>query len=290
MLCFSTTSSVCTIKVLDICQLGEPIETIQRVTSSGNILFANDQYLLIHNASKLCFLDSQLKIVRQIEWTHGSIHDICCNTKLNKFYMTIGAYAFIMDSKTMICEKLFEEKCYKTCACSDDILYLSTYHLIQKVLAYSCSDLQSVRTVFMCPEKQFIEGMSYYDGKLALVCNTRSGTKPDVIILSTTTYACLFSITIKDAHGYDQCRISSLGSSGWLVKDPSTYNIHHITENNVLRMTPMYDYGHPYNVIRFGVDYLVVLTGNSYNIHKLKYVPIDELTPSEVWKDSCRTS
>ncbi|CAF1327302.1 unnamed protein product [Rotaria sp. Silwood1] len=204
--------------------------------------------------------------------------------------MTISASAFIMDSQTMKCEKLLEENFYKTCTCSDDILYLSTYHEIQQVLAYSCSDLLSVKSVFTCHEKKCIEGMSYHDGKLALVINGRCGTKPQVEILSTTTYTCLFSITIKDAHGHNECRISSLGSSGWLMKDPGTYNIHHITENNILRMTPRYHYGHPYNVIQFGTDYLVVLTATSYNIHRLKYVPINELTPSEVWNDSCRVS
>ncbi|CAF1354295.1 unnamed protein product [Rotaria sp. Silwood1] len=204
--------------------------------------------------------------------------------------MTIRASAFVMDSQTMKCEKLFEENFYKTCTCSDDILYLSTYHLTQQVLAHSCSNLLSVKSVFTCHEKQCIEGMSYHDGKLALTINGRGGTKPNVEILSTTTYACLFSITITDALGHGQCRISSLGSNGWLVKDPGTYNIHHITENNILRMTPMYNYGHPYNVIGFGADYLVVMTDTSYNLHRLKYVPIDELTPSEVWKDSCRVS
>ncbi|CAF2091066.1 unnamed protein product [Rotaria magnacalcarata] len=283
-------SSISTAKVLDICQLGEPIKTIERIRNSGYVLVASEQYLIIYNASNLCFLDSKLKVVRQTEWTHGAILDICWNTKFHKIYMIVGAQVFFMDSETMKCEKLFEEKLYNTCTCSDDILYLSTCHEIQQVLAHSCSDLLSVKCVFNCQKNKCIDGMAYHNGKLALVMNGPAGTKPYVEILSTTTYACLFSITITNAYGFNQCRISSLGSNGWLMKDPGTCHIHHVTENNIVRTTPTYNYGYSQNAIGFGADYLVVSTDTSYNLHRLKYVPMNELTPSEVCQEFCRVS
>ncbi|CAF1315138.1 unnamed protein product [Adineta steineri] len=224
-----------------------------------------------------------MKVVRQTEWTHGLIRDLCWSTKLNQVYITADSSVFMMDPQTMVHRKILQGNYYDNCTCSRDKLYL-TVQPGREVLAHLFSNFLLGTCVFRCQEDGFIEDICYNAGKLGLVINSRNGTKPHVEILSTTTYARLFSITITDTLGYNLCRISSLGSSGWLVKDPGTYNIHHITENNTLRMTPMYDYGHPYNASRFGAGHLVVFTATTINLHKLKFVPIDDLTPSEVWK------
>ncbi|CAF0951433.1 unnamed protein product [Adineta steineri] len=279
---YRSASSSSKVKVLDICQLGEPFRTITKIEYSPFAMVANDQYMLIQNGPNICLLNAKMKVVREIEWIYEKISDLCWNTKLNRIYIISDYKVFTMNPETMNYHKILEEKYYQNCACSHDTLYLNI-HPLQEVLVHSFSDLLWSKSVFMCRGDDLIDGMSYNAGKLALTMNSRHGTKPHVVILSTTTYDCLFEITITDAFGSQRCSISSLSSSGWLVNDSGTYNIHHLTENNILRMTPIYKYGHPYNVIRFGASYLAVSTKTNINLHKLKFVSVNDLTPSEVW-------
>jgi hypothetical protein len=281
---FSSASSSCKVVVLDICQLGEPFRTMKKIEYSPFVMAANDQYILIQNGQNICLIDAKMKIVREIEWTYGRISDLCWNTKRNQIQIVSDSNVYTMDPQTMDYQKILEGKYYESCTCSRNTLYL-TIHPPREVFAHSFSDLLSSKSVFMCRGNDRVEGMSYNAGKLALVMNSRLGTKPHVVILSITTYDCLFEITITDAFGSQRCNISSLGSSGWLVNDSGTYNIHHLTEDNILRMTPIYKYGHPYNVIRFGANFLAVSTATTINLHKLKFVSVDDLTPSEVWKE-----
>ena len=244
---------------------------------------ANDQYMVIQNGPNICLINARMKVVREIEWVHGRISDLCWNTRLNQTFIISDSNVFTMDPHTMDYQKILEGEYYQSCACSRDTLYL-TISPPREVLAHSLSNLFSSKSVFMCRGNDRIEGMAYNAGKLALVMNSRLGTEPHVVVLSTATFHCLFEITVTDAFGSQRCSISSLGSSGWLVNDSGSYNIHHLTEDNILRMTPIYEYGHPYNVIRFGVSYLAISTATNVNLHKLKFLSPEGLTPSEVWK------
>jgi hypothetical protein len=256
---------------------------MERMLNGSLALTANDQYMLIHNASHLCLINTQMKIVRQIDWPPGTVDDLCWNTKLNRIFLISKHGVFKIDPETLAYEQILGEKPYRSCTCSPKILYLTIY-TAREVLAHSFDDLYSPKPVFTCPQGMYFEGMCHNAGKLAIIMNTRSGTPPYVDILSTSTYACLFSITITGALGYNICGISSLGSSGWLVNDPSSYPLFHITEKNILRATSGDDYDHPYNAIRFGAGYLAMVTGNSINLHKLKFVAPEDLTPSAVLK------
>lgn len=266
--------------MLDLCQLDAPIRTIRRERSSCNALGANDQFMLIHNISNLCLVNTRMEIVRQTAWKYQSIEDVCWSTKLKKFFLVTKAAAYMLDPQTMNYEQT-HQGIYGNCTCSPIVLYL-TLQPGREVLAHDIVALHSSKSVFTCPKEELIEGTSYHADKLAIISNTRSGTEPHVTILSATTYTRLFFLTITNALGYNHCSISSLASSGWLVKDPSMYNLFHITEDGTLRMTPDYAYSHPYNAIRFGSDYLAVITGESYNLHKLKFVSAEDLSPSAV--------
>ena len=268
---------------LDICQLGTPFRKIDVIQNASSVLCANDQYMLIHNASHLCLINAQMKTVRQTEWTLGSIEDACWNTKKKQIFLIVSRdhCVYKVDPETLSYESILEGRPYRSCTSAPKILYLTIYGVSQ-ILAHPFDNLHTPKPVFTCPnsKRMCIEGICYHDSRLAVIMNTRNEIPPYVEILSTTTYECLFSITIQQAMGYHICGISSLGSSGWLVKDSSGYHFFHITEKNVLRVTSDYDYGHPYNAIRFGASYLAVVTNTNINLHKLKFVKPEELTPS----------
>ncbi|CAF3042316.1 unnamed protein product, partial [Rotaria sp. Silwood2] len=105
---FSSASSSCKVKVLDICQLGEPFRTIGRVANSPFVMAANDQYMLIQNGPNICLINTKMKVVREIEWTCGRISDLCWNTKLNQIYIISDYKVFIMGPQTMDYQKILE--------------------------------------------------------------------------------------------------------------------------------------------------------------------------------------
>jgi hypothetical protein len=233
--------------------------------------------MLIHNAPHLCLINAKMKVVRQIEWTLGSIYDLCWNTKLNQIFLVGDPGVFTIDPQTLTYKQILGEKYYMKCTCSSKILYLTIYPA-REVLAHCFNNLHSPKSVYTCPQTESVQGMCYNADKLALVINTRNGTEPYVEILSTITYTCLFSLILTGAFGSQTCGISSLDCSGWLMKDPSMYNLFHITEKNTLRMTPTYKYDHPCNAIRLRASYLAILTKTSVKIHKLKFVASEDLT------------
>lgn len=138
-------------------QSEKPYKSLELVNCGSSALGTNGQYILVHQQPNICFLDENLQIKMQAQWTyqkHGWVNHICWSSSVEKFILAAYHGLFSFDTKTRWTEKLLNEH-HTTCTCSPDSIYLVDPVSNSKIKKYLVAALKlssSPKFVDQCTE------------------------------------------------------------------------------------------------------------------------------------------
>ncbi len=113
-------------------------KTINYSSESWYSLASNDRFLLLHQTPNLCLFNRQLLIVKQTEWFHNIIWNMCWSSTLNCFIIIEENNIFLINVNTMAIEdvKNLNEQKWLSCTCSDTYLFLSTRQYCSSIVQF----------------------------------------------------------------------------------------------------------------------------------------------------------
>jgi hypothetical protein len=238
-------------------------------------LASNDRLLLIHQEPNLCFLDIELRIVKQILWSYDRIQKICWSSTLAKFIILTTEDIFLVDENTMSIDKAslpIKQSCV-SCTCFNDQLFLSTNVWGSSILEIKLSPSITVTREWKCPTTcttdELIHDTVYSNRTLALVITNEVKKSIRIELRSSKTLDRLWSLLldrIYDRHIAFGC--CSIDYHGWLVADFITGRLLHVTTDGEMKQTILYK-AIPYRVNLFGSKILAVTTQSGINFHKI---------------------
>jgi hypothetical protein len=229
----------------DLSILSSVYKIISVPRGSYCILTCNDRCLLIHQAPYLCLVDQDLNIVKQIQWRHGTIFDMCWSLTLKQFIIINGKDLFLLDQTTMTINqaKLTEKKHWFSCACSDEFLFLSSKNwssLITKISLLSSSSLkqfgQQWESPVICEHDEYIDKITYQEKTLAMIIRNRAEKNLRIDLISSETLKPIWSIQLDISWNPDKpFHCCPFISGDWLVTDYDTGRLIHVTRQGKIQ-------------------------------------------------------
>jgi hypothetical protein len=250
-------------------------KTIVSPDGSCCVLASNDRLLLIHQNPNLCFLDTELRIVRQILWSYDTINKICWSSTLAKFIILTNEDIFLVDENMMSIDKvsIAVKQRWFSCTCFSDQLFLSTNawgsSIVETKLSPSITVIREWKYPTTCTMDKHINDIVYSNESLALVIENKVKKPMRIELRSSKTLDRLWSLLldrIYDRHIAFGC--CSIDYHGWLVADFITGRLLHVTTDGEMKQTILYK-AIPYRVNLFGSKILAVTTQSGINFHKI---------------------
>jgi hypothetical protein len=249
-------------------------KTIQYQTGSYRVLASNDRLLLIHQKPNLCFLNSELTIVKQVLWPYDVINDMCWSSTLNSFIVIVKGNIFLVDENTMSIESVqtVEKRNWCSCTCFNDQLFLSTSvwgsSIVELSLLPSIAIIKKWKSPITCTMDEFIDGIVGRNETLAVVIRNKVEKSVRIELRSCKTldraWSLALDVVFKDGR-YHYC---SLNCNEWLVADHSGRRLLHITADGKMKETITYK-GAPYRTTLFGSNMLAISTETTLNFYRI---------------------
>ncbi len=272
----------CTVQFQKVCEypfdlsnLSPAYKTIKYPNNSCYSLVNNDRLLLTHQAPNLCFLDTELRVVKQILWSYDMIGKICWSSTLAKFIILTNEDIFLVDENMMTIDKasLPIKQRWLSCTCFNDQLFLSTdawgSSIVETVILPSITVTREWKCPTTCTTDELIHDIDYSNGTLAAVIENKVRKSMRIELRSSKTLVRLWSLLLDDVYNKDMTfRCCSIDYHGWLVADLSTGRLLHVTTDGKMKQTIPYK-AIPYRVNLFGSKILVVSTKSGINFHKI---------------------
>jgi hypothetical protein len=249
-------------------------KTIQYQTGSYRALASNDRLLLIHQKSNLCFLNSELTIVKQVLWPHDAINDMCWSSILSRFIVIVKGNIFLVDGNTMSIESVqtVEKRNWFSCTCFNDELFLSTNEwgssIVEVSLLPTITIIKEWKSPITCTMDELIDAIVFNNETLAALIRNNVEKSMRMELRSCKTLDRLWSLALDIVFKDGGYRCCSLDGNEWLVADHSAGRLLHITADGKMKETITYKET-PYRTTLFGSNMLVISTKTTLNIHKV---------------------
>ena len=120
-----------------------------------------------------------------------------------------------------------------------------------------------------CKQHEYIDDISYNNGKLALIIKVSSNNTVHLEVRSSTTLDHLWSLQLDIKKSWFQQTISCcpLMYDEWLVVEGNTSHLFHILKNGQMKLMGEYKPS-PVNAILFGSNILVIRTKKTIMFHR----------------------
>ncbi|CAF1090783.1 unnamed protein product [Rotaria sordida] len=262
-------------KQIDLSILSSIYKEIKYPPESYCPLACNDRLLLIHQAPNLCFMDTEMVIIKQILWSHDAIRDICWSSTLNRFIIIEENNIFLVNENTMSIENVetIEKRRWFSCTCSDTYLFLTTGVRGSSIVEFRLSPLITAmkewKSPNTCTKDEFINGIVYKNDILALTIKNKIEKTLRLELRSCEKLNHIWSFPFNIICNQNIAfRFCSFNYDEWLLADYENGNLLQITNDKSLKTTISYK-AIPYYICLFGSDMLVVSTAKGVNFHKI---------------------
>ncbi len=255
--------------------LSSVYKTVIPPKGSWQALASNDRYLLMHQQPHLCFLDTELTIVRQFLWPYKGIDDMCWSSTLDRFIVISQDNIFLMNESTMYieCVQTIKSQSWAFCTCFNDQLFLSTStwgsSIVKISLLPSIAVINEWKSPTTCTTNEFIDDIVYHNETLGLVIRNKIEKSVRMELRSCQSldrlWSCLLDVVYNKDIPFHCC---SLDCNEWLVTDISAGRLLHITTDGKMKQTIIYK-SIPYRITLFGPKMLVIVTKKGINFHKI---------------------
>jgi hypothetical protein len=216
-------------------------------------------------------LDTELRIVKQVVWSHDLIGKICWSSTLAKFIILANDEIFFVDENTMLIDKgsVAVKQRWLSCTCSNDQLFLSTNawgsSIVETAILPSITVVREWKSPTTCTMDELIDDIVYSNGTLALVIANKVEKSMRIELRSSKTLDRLWSLLLDGVYDADRAFCCcSIDYDGWLVADPNAGRLLHVTTDGKMKRTIPYK-AIPYNVTLFGSNILVLSTKRGIN-------------------------
>jgi len=258
----------------DLMSLSSPYRTIERGHSSWNALTSSDRFLLVHMNSNLCLINQELSIIKELNWNHSLINEMCWSSALNCFFIMTTSGTFLFNENTMLIESVEQiggGNCWSG-TCSEKSLYLSRYAWDSSVFEFSLLPSIQLRrhwkTIDTTEQKQLVDSIVYNCGTVALVINDQSHRVKLIELRSSKNFDPFWSFGLDTIYSVTRVRCCLLSCNEWLLADWNASCLFLITNEGKLKQTFTY-ISKPYHTKFFGSNLLAILTDGNINFHKL---------------------
>jgi hypothetical protein len=260
---------------IDLSTLSSPCKTINHSDKSCPVLASNNKFLLIHQGTKLCLVNQEMNIVKEVPWSFKNLLDMCWSTTLDQFILINENDLFLVDENitSMVKTPAFSNDRWLSCTCSDTALYLSTNELGSSVNEFTLLPriefIKQWPCPFTCQKTEQIDNLIYNNGTLALLINNPSEKSVRIELRFSATLDYLWSLPLDiKCTKKIPFHFCLLNFDEWLVADYEKCHLVHITKFGQIKAMIKYKVA-PYHVNLFNHNKLVVLTKNGKNFHQL---------------------
>ena len=258
--------------------LSNPCKTLVRKQPSYTSIAANEEYILISRSSKLCLVNQQMEIEKEIKWKYDNIHDMFFSSSLSLFFIVTSEYLFYLDANTMNLtnysiniKNIIKGELYCGTS-SNESLYLSTNSISSSIYQYkifpSIQLSKEWKSPFSCRNEEYIEDLRSNISFLSIICVTPKTNQTNLELRSIKTFEKQWIYPITSASLMDTIRCCSLIQNQWLIIDAMNSRLLHIDENGKL-IKQENSNSLPRHAIQLDKNHLVILTSETVNLHSL---------------------
>ncbi|CAF1399075.1 unnamed protein product [Adineta ricciae] len=258
----------------NILQLSIPDKKIECVSPHFYLLASNDQYLLADIGTALCLLDLDLNIVKEIDFTYGSIWDMFWSSKISRFFVMTKNRILTFDIVTMSIQlcgiPCDSDSLWTRGTCSDASLYLSAISnedsaFIHEFTLPLTSFVRTHRLPSSSNVGNSIRDIKFRSDSFIII---RGDWKPHsatcLELRSAITLDCLWSVPIDTAG-----RCYYMNKNNWIVVDYYKEQLLRISMDGAIVEQSKYVPG-PTDVLPWNDDLLIVRTAKQINLHVLQ--------------------
>ena len=249
-------------------------KTIASAPGSWRVVTNNDRLLLINQGTKLCFVNTDLKIVKQVSWPYDTIEDMCWSSTLDQFIVIVNDSLFLVDENTMsiVGVDTVEKRNWISCTCFKEQLFLSTNEwgssIVEVSLLPSIAIIKEWKSPLTCAIDECIDDIVYNNGSLAVMISNPVEKSIRIELRSSKTLGRLWSLVLDVAHEDLAYRCCSLDNNGWLVADYTAGSLLYITTDGKIKETIPYK-EIPYRITLFRSNMLAIASESRINFHKI---------------------
>ena len=262
----------------NILPLSLPCQTIIGKETSYFPIAANKNQILIHQPSKLCLLNREMKIEKEIPWLNGEIWDMFFSTSLNRFLILTRQDLFNLDQQTMNLTKysIFNYINIKTewfCGTTHlQTLYLSTKYFGSSIYEFKIFPTlqfsKEWQSPFSCAEKECIYDIRSNNSSVGMVIVNKDLNETRLELRSPTTLERQWSYKITCASEIHRIRCCPLLHNQWLIIDAMNSLLLHLDANGKLikqeNCKPS-----PCHSVQLDKYLIVISTTKGFNLHQL---------------------
>ena len=258
----------------DISSLPPVYKTIDIPGGIGPEAASNNHFLLVYQKPNLCLMDRTLTVVKQDEWRHGRITDICWSSATDRFIVATKDNILTVDQNNLSIGQLSidQKQKWHSCTCFNKSLFLSTFETCSSIFEYSL--LPSIQLIKQwkspdtCQEDEVINQMIYHNETLVLLITSTLNRILHLELRSSKTLDRLWSLPVNiEKRTMKLFRFYSVNGGEWLVADHENSRLALITGDGEMKATSVYK-PVPWSCFTFGPDMLAVISENSLKFHK----------------------
>jgi hypothetical protein len=261
---------------LDLSNLSKPYRNLPCTDQSWPAMINNDRVLLIDQYPNIILFNRDLKIIKQTHWSYGFIRNMCWSSILSSFIVINNEKeVFTIKENSLLIERIktIEEQYWWSCTCSNTSLFLTNTTMGTNIFEFNLlSSFQLIKRwkpPNSCKQHEYIDDISYNNGKLALIIKVSSNNTVHLEVRSSTTLDHLWSLQldIKKSWFQQTIRCCPLMYDEWLVVEGNTSHLFHILKSGQIKLESEYEPS-PVNAILFGSNILVIRTKKTIMFHR----------------------
>jgi hypothetical protein len=266
------------VKHQNLLPLSSPCQTIIKKETSWLSIAANEKHILISQSSKLCLLNREMKIEKEIAWSYDQIWDMFFSTSLNRFIILTQQDLFNLDGQTMnlikypIFDHINTKRKWYCGTTHFQTLFLSMTNSGSSIYEFqmfpSLQFSKEWQSPLSCAKDEYIYDLRSNNSSLGIIILNKKLDETRLELRSLTTLEQQWSYKITSASGIHRIRCCPLLHNQWLGIDAMKSLLLHIDANGTLIKQEKYDPS-PRHIVQLDKYLLVVSTMKTFNLHQL---------------------
>jgi hypothetical protein len=262
---------------LDLSKLSTPFRKLNCTDQSWPTMISNDHFFLVDQYPNIILFNKDLKIVKQVPWSYGSIRDMCWSSVLTSFIIINNEKEVFLvkeNSLSIQCVQTIGEQSWYSCTCSDRYLFLTNTNMGTNIFQFNILSsfhlIKQWKPPDSCKYQEYIDDINYNNGTLALIIKVSSNNTVHLELRSSTTLDRLWKLQldVKKSWFQQTIRCCSIMYDEWLVVEGNTSHLFHILKNGKLKIMGEYKPS-PVNAMLFGSNILAIRTKENIMFHRL---------------------
>lgn len=227
----------------------------------------NEKHLLVHQPPNISLLDRHFSVVKELPWTHDEIWDMCWSSTLSKFFVLSSKQLFTIEPNAMTLAKcpISSDAEWSRVTCSESSLFLLTQGTGPAIFEYKLpptnKGVKEKRAPETCNENEYIYDIRSNQKCLAMIIYNTENEKTRLDLRVASSLETLWTIDV--GQGFRCCL---LHGEQWLVADPLTRRLFHVSNTGKLIKTDKYSV-QPWNIIQWGKFLIGIRTNEGINLH-----------------------